>query len=443
MRIQLSDHFTYKRLLRFVMPSIVMMICTSVYSIVDGLFVSNFVGKTPFAAVNLIFPFLMAMGTIGFMIGTGGSAVVAITLGEGDRERANQYFSFLIYASIGLSLILSAAGLIVLRPVSAMLGAEGALLEHCVVYGRILIAGQTAFILQNVFQSFFVTAEKPGLSLKISVAAGAVNFVMDYVFIVLFGWGVAGAAWATLMGQIVGGILPIVYFARENESLLRLIPCGFNGRVLWKTCTNGSSEMLSSLSASVVNILYNYQLIRIAGEDGVAAYGAIMYVNFIFAAIFIGYSIGSGPVIGYHYGAGDKKELKNLFGKSLAVIGIAGIALTALAELLAAPLTRVFVGYDPDLYAMTRHGFCLYALAFLLSGFNAFGSAFFTALGNGVVSAAISFMRTLVFEVAMVLYLPALLGLDGVWLALVAAEILALAVTGACLLWGRGRYGYM
>ena len=443
MRIQLSDHFTYKRLLRFVMPSIVMMICTSVYSIVDGLFVSNFVGKTPFAAVNLIFPFLMAMGTIGFMTGTGGSAVVAITLGEGDRERANQYFSFLIYASIGLSLILSAVGLIVLRPVSAMLGAEGALLEHCVVYGRILIAGQTAFILQNVFQSFFVTAEKPGLSLKISVAAGAVNFVMDYVFIVLFGWGVAGAAWATLMGQIVGGILPIVYFARENESLLRLIPCGFNGRVLWKTCTNGSSEMLSSLSASVVNILYNYQLIRIAGEDGVAAYGAIMYVNFIFAAIFIGYSIGSGPVIGYHYGAGNKKELKNLFGKSLAVIGIAGIALTALAELLSAPLTRVFVGYDPDLYAMTRHGFRLYALAFLLSGFNAFGSAFFTALGNGVVSAAISFMRTLVFEVAMVFYLPVLLGLDGVWLALVAAEILALAVTGAFLLWGRGRYGYM
>lgn len=443
MRIQLSDHFTYKRLLRFAMPSIVMMICTSVYSIVDGLFVSNFVGKTPFAAVNLIFPFLMAMGTIGFMIGTGGSAVVAITLGEGDRERANQYFSFLIYASIGLSLILSAVGLIVLRPVSVMLGAEGALLEHCVVYGRILIAGQTAFILQNVFQSFFVTAEKPGLSLKISVAAGAVNFVMDYVFIVLFGWGVAGAAWATLMGQIVGGIIPIVYFARENESLLRLIPCGFNGRVLWKTCTNGSSEMLSSLSASVVNILYNYQLIRIAGEDGVAAYGAIMYVNFIFAAIFIGYSIGSGPVIGYHYGAGNKKELKNLFGKSLAVIGIAGIALTALAELLSAPLTRVFVGYDPDLYAMTRHGFCLYALAFLLSGFNAFGSAFFTALGNGVVSAAISFMRTLVFEVAMVFYLPVLLGLDGVWLALVAAEILALAVTGAFLLWGRGRYGYM
>ena len=443
MRIQLSDHFTYKRLLRFVIPSIVMMICTSVYSIVDGLFVSNFVGKTAFAAVNLIFPFLMAMGTLGFMIGTGGSAVVAITLGEGDRERANQYFSFLIYASIGLSLILSAVGLIVLRPVSVMLGAEGALLEHCVVYGRILIAGQTAFILQNVFQSFFVTAEKPGLSLKISVAAGVVNFVMDYVFIVLFGWGVAGAAWATLMGQIVGGILPIVYFARENESLLRLIPCGFNGRVLWKTCTNGSSEMLSSLSASVVNILYNYQLIRIAGEDGVAAYGAIMYVNFIFAAIFIGYSIGSGPVIGYHYGAGNKKELKNLFGKSLAVIGIAGIALTALAELLSAPLTRVFVGYDPDLYAMTRHGFCLYALAFLLSGFNAFGSAFFTALGNGVVSAAISFMRTLVFEVAMVFYLPVLLGLDGVWLALVAAEILALAVTGAFLLWGRGRYGYM
>lgn len=443
MRIQLSDHFTYKRLLRFVMPSIVMMICTSVYSIVDGLFVSNFVGKTPFAAVNLIFPFLMAMGTIGFMIGTGGSAVVAITLGEGDRRKANQYFSFLIYAAAVLGLLLSAVGLFILRPVSVMLGASGELLEHCVAYGRILIAGQTAFILQNVFQSFFVTAEKPGLSLKISVAAGVTNFALDYVFIVLFDWGVSGAAWATLMGQIVGGIIPILYFARENESLLRLIPCGFHGRVLWKTCTNGSSEMLSSLSASVVNILYNYQLIRISGEDGVAAYGAIMYVNFIFAAIFIGYSIGSGPVIGYHYGAGNRKELKNLFGKSLAIIGLAGVALTALAELLAAPLTRVFVGYDPELYAMTRHGFRLYALAFLFSGFNAFGSAFFTALGNGAVSAAISFMRTLVFEVAMVLYLPVLLGLDGVWLALVAAELLALAVTGTFLLWGRRRYGYM
>ena len=443
MRIQLSDHFTYNRLLRFVMPSVIMMICTSIYSIVDGLFVSNFVGKTPFAAVNLIFPFLMAMGTIGFMIGTGGSAVVAITLGEGDRERANQYFSFLIYAAIGLSLFLSAVGLAVLRPVSVMLGARGALLEHCVAYGRILIAGQTAFILQNVFQSFFVTAEKPGLSLKISVAAGVTNFVMDYVLIVLCDLGVAGAAWATLMGQMVGGILPILYFARKNESLLRLAPCRFNGRVLWKTCANGSSEMLSSLSASLVNILYNYQLIRIAGEDGVAAYGAIMYVNFIFAAIFIGYSIGSGPVIGYHYGAGNGTELKNLFGKSLAIIGLAGVSLTVLAELLSAPLTRVFVGYDPELYGMTCHGFRLYALAFLLSGFNAFGSAFFTALGNGAVSAAISFMRTLVFEVAMVLYLPVLLGLDGVWLALAAAELLALAVTAAFLLGGRKRYGYM
>lgn len=443
MRIQLSDHFTYRRLLRFVLPSVVMMVCTSIYSIVDGLFVSNFVGKTPFAAVNIIFPFLMAMGTIGFMIGTGGSAVVSITLGEGKREKANESFSFLIYAAIGLSLILSVLGLLFLRPIAAVLGAEGELLEYCVIYGRILIAGQTAFILQNVFQSFFVVAEKPGLSLKISVAAGITNFILDFVFIVLLHWGVAGAALATLMGQMVGGVVPIFYFSGKNESLLRLTRTKWNGRVLWKTCTNGSSEMLTSLSSSLVNILYNYQLMRIAGEDGVAAYGAIMYVNFIFAAIFIGYSIGSGPVLGYHYGAGNRTELKNLFGKSMVIIGCAGVSLTVLAELLSFPLTRIFVGYDPELFEMTCHGFRLYALAFLINGFNAFGSAFFTALGNGAVSAVLSFMRTLVFQVIMVLFLPILLGLDGVWLAIVAAEALALTVTGVFLIGMHKKYGYM
>ena len=320
MRIQLSDHFTYKRLLQFVFPSIVMMLCTSVYSIVDGLFVSNFVGKTPFAAVNIVFPFLMAMGAIGFMVGTGGSAIISRTLGEGKKDQANQYFSMLIYVTIGVSLLLSVAGVVFMRPIAGLLGAEGELADDCVIYGRILLAFQTAFILQNVFQSFFVVAEKPGLSLRVSIAAGLTNFVLDFLFIAVFDWGLAGAAFATVCGQMVGGILPLVYFTRKNDSLLRLVKTGIEGRIIVRTCTNGVSEMLTSLSASFVNILYNFQLMRFAGEDGVAAYGAIMYVNFIFAAIFIGYSIGCGPVIGYHFGAGNSYELNKLYIKIMKII---------------------------------------------------------------------------------------------------------------------------
>lgn len=442
MRIQLSDHFTYQKLLRFVAPSIVMMICTSVYSIVDGLFVSNFVGKTAFAAVNLIFPVLMAMSTVGFMLGTGGSAIVSMTLGTGQREKANRYFSMLIYAGIVLSIALSVFGFLFMPAIGSALGAKGALLENTVLYGRILIAGQTAFILQNMFQSFFPVAEKPELSLKISVAAGLTNFALDALFIIIFKWGLAGAAAATVMGQVVGGILPLFYFSRRNSSLLRLTKAGFEGRILLKACTNGSSEMLTNLSTSLVNMLYNLQLMKIAGENGLAAYGVIMYIYFIFASIFIGYSIGGSPVISYHYGAGHSKELKNLFKMSLSIIGTAGIVLTALAQVLALPLTKIYVGYDAELLQMTCRGFRLYSLAFLFGGFNSFGSSFFTALGDGAVSAAISCLRTLVFQVAVILLLPSLLGLDGVWLAIGAAEVLALGVTAAFLVAKRKKYRY-
>lgn len=442
MRIQLSDHFTYQKLLRFVAPSIVMMICTSVYSIVDGLFVSNFVGKTAFAAVNLIFPVLMAMSTVGFMLGTGGSAIVSMTLGTGQSEKANRYFSMLIYAGIVLSIALSVFGFLFMPAIGSALGAKGALLENTVLYGRILIAGQTAFILQNMFQSFFPVAEKPELSLKISVAAGLTNFALDALFIIIFKWGLAGAAAATVMGQVVGGILPLFYFSRRNSSLLRLTKTGFEWRILLKACTNGSSEMLTNLSTSLVNMLYNLQLMKIAGENGLAAYGVIMYIYFIFASIFIGYSIGGSPVISYHYGAGHSKELKNLFKMSLFIIGTAGIVLTALAQVLALPLTKIYVGYDAELLQMTCRGFRLYSLAFLFGGFNSFGSSFFTALGDGAVSAAISCLRTLVFQVAVILLLPSLLGLDGVWLAIGAAEVLALGVTAAFLVAKRKKYRY-
>lgn len=429
MKIQLSDHFTYRRLLRFTFPSIVMMIFTSIYGVVDGLFVSNFVGKTPFAAVNLIMPFLMLLGCLGFMIGTGGSAIVAMTLGEGKGDLANRYFSMMVYVTIAAGVVLSVLGLTAVPAVSAMLGAEGQMLADCIIYGRILLPAVPAFMLQNVFQSFLVTAEKPQLGLAVTIGAGITNIVLDALLVAVFPMGIVGAALATTISQLVGGLVPLVYFCRNRSSLLRLgRPC-FYGKILVKTCLNGSSELMTNLSLSLVNILYNFQLIRFAGEDGIAAYGVIMYVNFIFIAMFLGYSIGSAPLTGYHYGAGGLDEVRSLLKKSLVIMGTAGIVLTGLAEVLAFPLARIFVGYDPELCAITGRGFMIYSFSFLVMGFNIYGSAYFTSLGNGPVSAAISFLRTLVFQVAAVMALPVWIGLDGIWLAVVAAEVPALAVT--------------
>ena len=443
MNIQLSEHFTYKKLGSFVFPSVMMMIFTSIYGVVDGLFVSNFVGKTPFAAINLIMPFLMMFGCIGFMIGTGGSAVVSMTLGMGKREQANQYFSMLVWLTLGAGIVLAVLGVLLVRPVSAMLGARGEMLEDCVLYGRMIMPVLGAFMLQNVFQSFLVTAERPHLGLFMTVAAGLTNIGLDALFIVGFRWGLAGAALATALSQIVGGVIPLVYFLRPNSSLLRLTGWRMDWGVLFKTCTNGSSELMSNVSMSLVNMLYNIQLMRFAGEDGVAAYGVIMYVNFIFAAAFLGYSIGSAPIIGYHYGAGNHGELKNLFGKSLRIVTISGLVLAGTAVLLSGVLARLFVGYDAGLMELTKHGFRLFSISFIFVGINMFGSSFFTALSNGPISALISFLRTLVFETSAVLLLPELLGLDGIWLAIVVAEVLAMVVTGFCF-WRMGpRYHYL
>ncbi len=441
-KIQLSDHFTYARLLRFVFPSIVMMIFTSIYGVVDGLFVSNYVGKTPFAALNLIYPFLMIMGAVGFMFGTGGSAVVSQALGEGKPDKANQYFSMIVYVVIGCGIVLTVIGFLFLRPIAAAFGATGEMLDNCVIYGRIILCAETAFMLQNVFQSFLVTAERPQFGLAVTVASGAANMVLDFVFIAIFQWGIVGAAAATAVSQLIGGFAPLIYFYRPNTSRLRLVKTKTDTRVLLKTCINGSSELMTNISMSLVNILYNFQLIRYVGEDGIAAYGVIMYVSFIFAAIFIGYAMGSAPVVGYHYGAGNHGELKGLFRKSICLITLWNMMLTTAAIITAQPLAQIFVGYDAELTALTRRGFCLYSLSFLITGFNIFASAFFTALGNGVVSAAISFLRTLVFQIAAVLILPLILGLDGIWLSIAAAEFLALLVTVVCFVKYRGQYHY-
>ena len=443
MKIQLSDHFTYGRLLRFTFPSIVMMIFTSIYGVVDGIFVSNFAGKTAFAAVNLIMPYLMATSVIGFMIGTGGTALISMTLGMGDRKKANELFSLLTYVSVIGGVVLTAVSIVFMRPVAIALGATGQMLEDCVLYGNITQIALTAYVLQFAFQSFCITAEKPNLSLAMMVTAGVCNIVLDALFVAVFGWGLVGAAIATATAQIIGAVIPLVYFMRPNDSLLRLGKCRFDARALLRTCTNGSSELMSNLSMSLVSMLYNLQLMKYAGENGIAAYGVIMYVNFIFIAVFIGFVIGSAPIIGFNYGADNRRELQNMFRKSLVIIAFFAVAMTTAALLMARPLSGIFVGYDRELMEMTVRGFLIYSLSFLLCGFNIFGSSLFTALNNGLVSAVISFVRTLICQIAAVLLLPLVFGLDGIWWAIVVSETVALILTVFCFVKYRSRYHYL
>lgn len=443
MEIQLSDHFTYGKLLKFTLPSIAMIIFTSIYSVVDGLFVSNFAGDIPFKAINLIFPFLMIMGTVGLMFGTGGTAIVASTLGEGDREKANQYFSLFVYMTAGLGVFFGAVGLIFLRPIAVALGARGEILENCVVYGRILLCTLPFLVLQFMTQSFFVAAEKPRLGLAVTVAAGVTNMVLDAVLVTLLPkeYKLTGAAIATGMSQLVGGVIPLIYFFRENSSLLRLGRTRFDGRAIVRACANGSSEFMSNVSMNVVGMLYNLQLLKYAGDDGVAAYGVMMYVSMIFSAAFLGYSIGSAPVVSFHNGAGNHAELKGILKKSLVIIGAGGIVMLLAAQLLAAPLSGIFVSYSRDLLDMTVHGLRIFALSFPFMGFAIYGSGFFTALNDGLTSALISFLRTLVFQTGAVLLLPMLWGIDGIWFSVVAAEMMAVVFTVIFLAAKRGRYG--
>ena len=442
MEIKLSDHFTYKRLFRFVIPSIVMMIFTSIYGVVDGFFVSNYVGKTEFAAVNLIMPFPMMLGAFGFMVGTGGSALVSMSLGQGKKKEANEIFSMLIKVTIIVGILLTVLGIVFIREIALLLGATPDLLEHCVSYGRILLLSLTAFMLQNVFQSFLVTAEKPTFGLVITVIAGLTNVVLDFVLIGVLRWGVVGAALATSISQIIGGVIPLIYFLRENNSALKLVRSKVNYRILGKTCFNGSSELMTNISMSIVNMLYNLQLMNYAGEDGVAAYGVIMYVNFIFIAVFIGYAVGTAPIIGYNYGAGNKEELTNVYKKSIRFNVGAGIAMCAAAIALSGVLAGIFVSYDAALFEMTKNSFIIYSLSFIVMGLNIYGSSFFTALGNGLVSALISFLRTLLFQIIAVLVLPIIFGLNGIWMAIVVAELMALVVTIVFLVTNKKKYGY-
>ena len=442
--IRLSDHFNYSRLLKFTAPSIAMMVFTSIYGVVDGFFVSNFAGKTPFTAVNLIMPVLMIVATVGFMFGTGGTAIVAKTMGEGDREKANRYFSLFVYFAFGTGVVLAVAGIVFIRPIAVFLKAEGELLENCVTYATIILCALPFYVLQLLFQSFFVTAEKPHLGLAVTISSGVTNMVLDAVLVILLPqeYKLAGAAIATAMSQLVGGVAPLVYFFRKNSSLLKLTSTRFDGRAIVKAATNGSSEFMSNVSMSIVAMLYNARLMEYAGEDGVAAYGVMMYVSMIFSAAFIGYSIGTAPVVGYHDGAKNHAELKSVLRKSLIIIGAFGAAMVAAAQILAWPLAKMFVGYDDNLVDMTISGFRIFALSFVFTGFAIYSSGFFTALNDGLTSALISYLRTLVFQVAAVMILPEIWDLNGIWISIVAAEVMAVLLSVIFLITKRKKYHY-
>lgn len=440
--INLSEHFTYKKLIKFTLPTIIMMVFTSIYGVVDGIFVSNVVENNAFASINLIMPAIMIIGTIGFMIGTGGSAIISKTLGEGKKEEANKQFSMLIYLEIISGVIFTIIVIALLRPIAKLLGATEEIMSDCLTYGRILLIGMTAFILQNSFQSFMVVAEKLRFGLGISIAAGITNMVLDFLLIYVFRLGVAGAAIATITSQTVGAIIPLIYFSRKNDTMLKLGKTKFELSTIIKTCTNGSSEMVTNLSMSLVNILFNMQVMKIAGANGVSAYGIIMYVGFLFVGTYMGYSVGTVPTIGYHYGAGNKDELKSLLSKSLKLLGIIAIIMTGLAEILAKPLASIFVSYDKELLEITINAIRLYSLSYIISWFNIFTSSFFIALNNGFISALISFLRTLLFQVAMILILPAVWGINGIWLSVVVAELLAIVVSIICIVANRKKYEY-
>ncbi len=442
MTIRLSDHFTTRRLLRFSFPSVLMLIFTSIYGVVDGFFISNFVGKTPFAAVNLIMPFLMLLGALGFMLGAGGSALIGKLLGEGKPEEANRLFSLLVYITIVSGAAIAVLGEFVLQPVGRLLGADETMLPYCVRYGRIILLGLPALMLQFEFQSFCVTAEKPKLGLWITLASGGMNMLLDAVLVGLLRWDIEGAALATVASQLVGGLVPVAYFLRRNTSLLRLGRASFRGKNLLKVLGNGSSEFVSNVSMSVVSMLYNAQLMKYAGEDGVAAYGVLMYVCFIFIAMFVGYAVGTAPIVSFHFGAQNRQELRSLLRKSLRIVLVLSVLMAAASELLARPLSAFYVGYDPDLMRMTLRGFRIVSVSFLFSGVPIYGSSFFTALNDGGTSAAISFLRTMVFQVGAVLLLPLLFGLDGIWFSLIASELAATAVTALFWLVKRKKYGY-
>ncbi|MBR2546802.1 MAG: MATE family efflux transporter [Eubacterium sp.] len=445
MRIKLSDHFDYKRLIRYATSAICMMVFTSIYGMVDGFFVSNYCGKTPFAALNIIYPVIMVISTVGFMLGTGGSAVVARTLGEGRKDDAQHYFSMFVYADIVLGVTLTAAAQLLLPEISSMLGAEGEIFDYTIIYARTVLLSTPALTLQFMFQTFFNTAEKPKLGFYVTVLSGVANMILDYVYVGMLGMGIRGAALATVASEYIGGVIPLIYFALPNDSLLGLIKPSevkFEARIFFHACWNGISEFFGNISAAVISIMYNMQLLRYSGEDGVSAFGVVMYVYLLFGAIQIGYSMATSPIVSFHYGARNMKEVHNVLKRSLIIIAVASVAMFAAAELMSGVIARIFVSYDQSLYELTHWAFRVTSVSYLFFGFGVYGSSFFTALGNGTISAIIEVSRLFIFQVLFLYTLPEFFGAAGIFYAFMLAESSGIIISGIFLVAMRKKYGY-
>lgn len=440
--MKISDNFTFKKLLMFALPSILMMVFTSIYSIVDGFFVSNFVGQTQFASLNLIMPVLMILGSVGFMVGSGGSALISKTFGEGDEKKANQIFSLIIYFSIIVGIILAILAICFIKPIAILLGAEGDMVEYASKYATIILISLPFYILQYSFQVLLVTANKPQIGLFVTILAGVTNMIMDALLVAVFNLGLEGAALATMLSQMVGGIIPLIYFIFNKKGILHLGKTKFNLDWLLKVCGNGSSEFISNISMSIVGIVFNLQLMKYYGEFGVSAYGVYMYVGMIFLAIFIGYSSGVAPIIGFNYGANNTDNLKSLYKKSLLVIGITSVLMTLLGILFAKPLSLIFVSYDLELLDLTVYAMKLGSISFAFTGITIFASSFFTSLNDGLISALISSIRTLICQLIAIIVLPIIFKGEGIWYSIFISEIIASMVSIYFLISQKKKYNY-
>ena len=426
--IKLSDHFSCAKLLLFAIPTIGMIMISITYDVVDGYFVSNYIGKTAFSAVNIIYPFQLLLSMVGYMFGSGGSALIAAELGDGNQQNARLYFTAIIKAAAAIGVVLAVAGVLLLRPVAVMIGATPEILEYGLPYGRTLFLFLPIMILGYTFQSILITAEKPKLGLYISLGNLFSNALLDWLFVAVFKWGMVGAAVATGIGACLNGLVPLIYFARPNSSPLHFCKGRVQVKPLLKACGNGSSEMVNDMSTSLIFVLYNYQLLRMLGEDGVAAYGVTVFVEGIFAAVFYGLAMQATSIVGYHFGAKNYPELKSLLKNGIILNFISGILMFVLAQVSAPLISRIYVGYDETVYRLSVHAMRMYAFAFLLQGFNEYASAYFTGLNNGLVSGILAFTRTFLIQTVMILVLPLLLGTDGLWLAQAATEVFAAVI---------------
>ena len=448
MKIRLSDHFTFKKLLKAALAPMLMMVFTSLYTIVDGVCISNFCGKESFAGVNLIFPIIMIVGGLGFMLGTGGSALVGKLLGEKKDLEARQTFTMTIIFTILIGLTITIAGVLLIETlVYAMTSVATGdisqkMIDEAILYGRLLMAGQVFFMLQNVFQSFFIVDEKPVLGFVFILIGGLTNIVLDILFIGVCKWGIIGAAAATICGYLSGSLGPIIYFLIRKNDYIHFERTKLKLKPLIKICFNGSSEFVNNISSSIVSIVFNMQLLHYFGEDGINAYGIIMYLAFVFTAIFLGYSSAVAPIESYNYGAQNNKELKNVLIKSLIITSILSVSMFIISFTLAEPFSFIFANGSDTLLKITTNGMRIYSIAFLFIGLSIYISTFFTALNNGLISALIAFLRTLVFQIVFVFVFPLFLGKYGIFFAILAAEIMSILLAITFLLIYKKKYRY-